>query len=132
MVESSISLTVPMDLPVLLRREERGCLVFCVLRLRTLEINDAVGELASLLLRVYALEFDDGGVVVSESVFLEEEGNEDSLGLNDDIVGVGGVEHVIIEHEVHLSFHAVWLADSSYGVNLLWLDHCNGQLSNCK
>ena len=41
-----------------------------------------------------------------------------SLDLDDQIVAVGAVEHVVGEHEVHLALHAVRLADAPDSIDV--------------
>ena len=87
------------------------------------EIDNTVGEFACLVLRVDAFEFDEGSIIVSETVFLKEKWHKNPFGLDDDMIGIGAVEHVVVEHEVHFSFHTVGFPDASYGIYLLLLDH---------
>ena len=61
-----------------------------------------MGELAGLFLGVDAAEFHLCRGIAAEAVFLDEEGDEDAVDLDDEVVGVESVEDVVVEVELLL------------------------------
>ena len=77
------------------------------------EEDGAAGELARLLLGGDVAEAHECRLVAAEPVFLHEERHEDTIDLENEIVGLSTVENIVGEMEQHLAFHAVWLADAA-------------------
>ena len=58
----------------------------------------------------YAFELHQGIIVGLEAILLYKERNEYTIHIEHQIVGIGTVEHVVIEKQTNLSFYAVHLA----------------------
>ena len=86
---------------------------------RTGEVDVAARQLGGPLLGVDVLELHQGHTIAAEAVLLNEEGHEDAVDLEHQVVGIDAVEHVVVEEERHFALHAVGLAQPAYLVDFL-------------
>ena len=87
------------------------------------EKDVATGEFLCALLGVDVAEFNETDCVVAETVFLHEEGYEDAVDVEHEIVGINAVEDVVVKLERHLAFDSVGFAQTANLVNFLWFNH---------
>ena len=87
------------------------------------EVYVAAGEFLCALLGVDVAEFDQADGVVAETVFLHEEGYEDAVDVEHEIVGIDAVEDVVVELERHLAFDSVGFAQAADLIYFFLLNH---------
>ena len=87
------------------------------------EIDIATNVFASLLHRVDVAELYQYESVGTETIFLHEEGYEDAINVEDEIIGINTVKHIVIDLHRQLALHSVGLAHTSYLIYLLATYH---------
>ena len=89
----------------------------------TREIHIAARKVACLVLSVDVGKAHECCLVGLETVLVDEERHKYAVHIENEVVGIGAVEHVIVEMKRHLAIHAMRFAYLAYTVDSFFLYH---------
>ena len=86
-------------------------------------IHGNTDQAAGVLLRINVGKLDECRFVVFETIFFKEEGDEDAVQQEHNIVHLTAVESIVGELEFHFALDAVGASEAADEVNVFGFDH---------